>query len=172
MKKLLTLVIVSCTLILSCKPKHRTLSDQVKANFITHVIKIDSTLVLDSFQVIRIDTVNRRMERMIDDTLYMMEFHRVETQLANALKGKRTDSIEFYQGEVNYMQTQFDSLKREIAKADTTKKLGLLVASKIQLTKNGRSGEMIVYYFLDWNMKVWNPEMIDTVISGLSKRLN
>jgi hypothetical protein len=70
------------------------------------------------------------------------------------------------------MQTQFDSLKREIAKADTTKKLGLLVTSKIQLTKNGRSGEMIVYYFLDWNMKVWNPEMIDTVISGLSKRLN
>jgi hypothetical protein len=112
------------------------------------------------------------MERIIDDTLYMMEFRRVQTQLENAMKGTRADSIEFYQGEVNYMQTQFDSLNREVLKADTTKKLGLLAICKIQLSKDGKSVEMIVYYFLDWNMKVWNPEMIDTVISGLSKRLN
>lgn len=148
------------------------MSEQVQANFITHIKKIDSALILDSFRLVEIDTVNRRMERIIDDTLYMMEFHRVQTQLANAMKGTRADSIEFYQGEVNYMQSQFDSLNREVLKADTTKKLGLLAICKIQLSKDGKSGDMTVYYFLDWNMKVWNPEMIDTAISGLSKRLN
>ncbi len=167
----MTFAVISAVLIYSCKSKSHNLSDQVKANFITHVKKIDSTLVLDSFRVIEIDTINRRMERIIDDTLYMLEFHRVQTQLANSMKGTRADSIEFYQGEVNYMQTQFDSLNREVLKADTTKRLGLLAICKIQLTKDGRSGDMIVYYFLDWNMKVWNPEMIDTTISGLSKRL-
>ena len=171
MKKVLIPAIILFALLLSCKSKHNNLSDRVKANFISHLINVDSSLVLDSFNVIAVDTVNRRTERIIDDTLYMMEFNRVRMQLANAMKGKRTDSIEFYQGEVRYMQTQFDSLRREVAKADTTKKLGLLVICKIQLKRNGRSQGMIVYYFLDWNMKVWNPEMIDTAISGLSRRL-
>jgi hypothetical protein len=112
------------------------------------------------------------MERMIDDTLYTLEFRRVQTQLENAKKGTRQDSIAFYQGEVNYMLTQFDSLHREILKADTTKRLGLLATCKVRLTKDGKSGDMIVYYFLDWGMKVWNPEMIDTAISGLAKRMN
>jgi hypothetical protein len=170
-KRFVQLTVVLAILICSCKSKHPNLSDQVKANFISHVYKIDSTLVLDSFDLLSIDTINRRMERIIDDTLYMMEFYRVQQQLTNARKGTRTDSVEFYQGEVNYMQSQFDSLNREILKADTTKKLGLLAICKVHLARDGRSGEMIVYYFLDWNMKVWNSEMIDTAISGLSKRL-
>jgi hypothetical protein len=172
MKKVLTPAIILFALLLSCKSKHKNLSDQVKANFTSHVKKIDSTLVLDSFSVIRVDTINRRMERIIDDTLYTMEFNRILTQLANAKKGKRTDSIEFYQSEVNYMQTQFDSLKREIAAADTTKKLGMVAVCRIRLKRNNATQEMIVYYFLDWNMKVWNPQMIDTAISSLSKKLN
>ncbi len=172
MKKIQTPAVILLTLLLSCKSKHNNLSDRVKANLISHIKKIDSTLVLDSFIVVRVDTINRRMERIIDDTLYMMEFSRVQTQLANAMKTKRTDSIEFYQGEVNYMQTQFDSLKREIAAADTTKKLGMVAVCRIILKRNNASQEMIVYYFLDWNMKVWNPQMIDTVISSLSKKLN
>src|SRR6516225_1083523 len=101
-KSLLRVFVLSC-LILSCKTKHKNLSDQVKINLTSHINKIDSTLVLDSFQVIRIDTINRRMERMIDDTLYTLEFRRVQTQLENAKKGTRQDSIAFYQGEVNYM---------------------------------------------------------------------
>jgi len=172
MKKEQTLTIILFALLLSCKSKHNNLPDRVKANFISHVKNIDSTLVLDSFSVIRVDTINRRMERIIDDTLYMMEFSRVQTQLSNAIKGKRADSIEFYHGEVNYMQTQFDSLKREIAAADTTKKLGMVAVCRVRLKKNNASQEMIVYYFLDWNMKVWNPQMIDTAISNLSKKLN
>jgi hypothetical protein len=144
----------------------------VKTNFISHVNKIDSNLVLDSFAVIRVDTINRRMERIIDNYLYTREFNNVKTQLANAMNRKRADSIEFYQGEVNYMKTQFDSLNNEILKADTAKKLGLLAICKVQLGKNNRSEEIVVYYFLDWNMKVWNPEMIDTSILGLSRRLN
>jgi hypothetical protein len=172
MIRVLTFAAVFLILILSCKSKHQSLSDQVKANFITHVQKMDSTLVLDSFRVIKVDTVNRRTERMIDNYLYRQEFKRVEAQLANAMKGTRSDSIEFYQGEVNYMKTQFDSLNKEIVIADSTKKLGILATCKVRLAKNNRSEEITVYYFLDWKMKVWNPEMIDTAILDLSRRLN
>jgi hypothetical protein len=172
MKKVQTLAVILLGLLLSCKSKHNNLPDRVKANFISHVKKIDSTLVLDSFSVISVDTINRRMERIIDDTLYLMEFSRVQTQLASAKKTNRADSIEFYQGEVSYMQTQFDSLKREIAAADTTKKLGMVAKCRIILKRNHTSREMIVYYFLDWNMKVWNPQMIDSAISSVSKKLN
>lgn len=172
MKSLLIIAAILFVLICSCKTKSHNVSERVKENLISHVNKIDSNLVLGSFTVTSIDTINRRMERVIDDTLYMREFNRVQTQLSDAMKGTRADSIAFYQGEVNYMQTQFDSLNRAILNADTTKKLGLLVTSKIQLTKNNKSEETTVYYFLDWNMKVWNPEMIDTVIMGLSRKLN
>ncbi|HEY4966393.1 MAG TPA: hypothetical protein VII28_08340 [Puia sp.] len=172
MKKIVLPVFIFTVLILSCKSKHKSLADRVKANFLSHVKKIDSTLVLDSFSIIKIDTINRKTERIIDDTLYMMEFNRVRTQLANAKKGSRADSIEFYQGEVNYMQTQFDSLKREIAAADTTKRLGMLAICRVRLSRDTTSREMTVFYFLDWSMKVWNPEMIDTAISGLSKKLH
>jgi hypothetical protein len=172
MNKYQLMVLIFSVLILSCKSKHKDLSDRVKTNFLTHINKIDSTLVLDSFRIIKVDTVNRRTERIIDDTLYLMEYYRVQKQLANAKNGNRKDSIEFYQGEVNYMQTQFDSLKKEIAAADTTKKLGMLAICSVRLKKGDRGEDMIVYYFLDWNMKVWNSEMIDTAISNLSRRMN
>jgi hypothetical protein len=171
LNKVTTFAAVLLTLFLSCTSKNKSLSDRVRENFTSHVKRIDSTLVVDSFSVIRVDTINRRMERLIDKYFYTREFNTVKAQLANAMNGKRSDSIAFYQEEVNYMQTQFDSLNNEILKADTTKKLGLMATCKIQLAKNNRSEEIVVYYFLDWNMKVWNPEMIDTVISGLSRRL-
>jgi hypothetical protein len=172
MKKCLLAALVFSVLMLACKSKRKGFSDRVRENFLSHVKKIDSTLVLDSFRILKVDTINRRMERIFDDTLYMMEFHRVEKQLSNAIQENKKDSMEFYQGEVNYMKTQFDSLQKEIALADTTKKLGMVAVCSVRLTKDTANREMIVYYFLDWNMKVWNPEMIDSAIFNLSKKMN
>jgi hypothetical protein len=171
MKKIIGIAFLT-GLICSCGSKPKSLSSQLETNFLSRLNKVDSTIVLDSFRVIRIDTITRKMERIIDDTLYKRVFYSVQTQLANATKGKKTDSIEFYQGEVNYMITQFDSLNREIMIADTTKKLGLLATCQIQLKGNNGGQKMIIYYFLDWNMKVWNTEMIDSSISILVRRPN
>ena len=172
MLKVLTFAVLSYFILFSCKSKTPNLPEQLKTNYVSHLKKIDSTIVLDSFVLGRVDTINQRMERIIDDTIYTREFTRVQNQLTNAVKEKREDSIDFYQGEVNYMLTQFDSLKKEIVIANTTKKLGLLAVCKVYITKHNKNQVGEVYYFLDWNGTVWNSDMIDSSISFPNKRFN
>jgi hypothetical protein len=160
-------------LFLSCQTKPAPLSDQLKGYLQSHLAKIDSTVVVDSFRILGLDSIDQRMERIIDDSLYMREFYQVQGQFIEAnIKQGRKDSIDFYQGELEYMITQADSLKKVISKADTTKKLGLLAICKADLSKQNRSQQLILYYFLDWGGGVWNPEMIDTALKGVSRRLN
>jgi hypothetical protein len=171
MKKI-SVIGLSYLLLLSCQTKQAPLSDQLRAYLQSHLTKIDSTVVLDSFRIIAMDSIDQRMERIIDDTLYLREFYRVQGQFIDAnIKQQRKDSIEFYQDELKYMMTQVDSLTRVISKADTTKKLGLLAICRAQLSKQDRKQELTLYFFLDWGGQVWNPEMIDTAILGTSKRL-
>jgi hypothetical protein len=160
-------------LVLSCQTKPVSLSDQLKTNLLTHLEKIDSTVVLDSFKIVRIDTIDQRVERIIDDSIYSREFARVQRQYVNALiKGERPDSIEFYKGEVDYMVTQVDSLKKEILKADTIKKLGLAVVCRTQLRKNNGSQEVMLYYFLDFGMRIWDSELVDSSLAAAARRLD
>ena len=159
-------------LFLTCKSKTKSLPEQLKNNLEARLQKADSTVTLDSFIVLRMDTIDRRVERIIDDSLYMREFVRVQSQLRNAIKEAKRDSIAFYQDEVNYMLTQVDSLNKEISIADTTSKLGLVVACKIELGKNNRKQEEILYIFLDRSMTIRNSEMIDSTVSGMTRRLN
>jgi hypothetical protein len=159
-------------LFLSCGSKPVSLSDQLKTNLITHLEKIDSNVVLDSFRILRTDTIDKRLERIIDDSIYMREFARVQGQYINALiKGDRPDSIEYYKGEVDYMVTQMDSLNKEILEADTTKKLGLAVVCKTQVSKHGGGQELMLYYFLDFSGRIWDSELIDSSIATAARRL-
>jgi hypothetical protein len=172
MNRVLTLSIMFYILLFSCESKSPSLSDQLKTIFLSHLNKYDSTVVLDSFRVIRIDSIDQRHQRIIDDTIYLREFARVQGQLINSIIEKKTDSIGFYQDEVNYMGTQLDSMNKEISKADTTSKLGLLVICKIQLSKHNRSQERILRYYLDMNMNIWNASMIDSTITTMVRKLN
>lgn len=172
MKRKITISALAIVVSFSCQSKHVSLSDQLKTNLITHLEKIDSTVVLDSFHIVRIDTIDHRVERIIDDSIFMREFVRVQGQYVNALtKGERPDSIEFYKGEVDYMVTQLDSLNREILKADTTKKLGLAVVCRTQVRKHGASQELMLYYFLDFSGKIWDSELVDSTLATEARRL-
>jgi hypothetical protein len=172
MKKLLTIAVIMSFIFLSCTSKPRSLSDQLETNLLSHLNKIDSAVVLDSFEIIRIDTVNERLGRIIGDTLYKMELHRVEAQLDHASKEKRADSVEFYQGEVNYMVPQIDSLAKSISTGDTTKTFGLLIVCRIQIRKNTEKRSTRLFYFLDEHMTIQNSERIDDIISPLIREMN
>jgi hypothetical protein len=172
MNRVLTLSIMFYILLFSCESKSPSLSDQLKTIFLSHLKKNDSTIILDSFRVIKIDSIDQRHQRIIDDTIYMREFARVQGQLINSIIEKKTDSIGFYQDEVNYMGTQLDSVNKEISKADTISKLGLLVISKIQLSKHNRRQEMMLRYLMDMNMNIWNTPMIDSSIATMVRKLN
>ena len=172
MNRVLTFSILIYVLLFSCKSNTPRLSDQLKANFLSHLNKNDSTIKLDSFRVIRIDSIDKRHQLIIDDTIYMREFARVQGQLINSIIEKNADSTGFYQDEVNYMGTQLDSMNKEISKADTTQKLGLLAICKIQVSKHNRSQEMMLRYLMDLNLNIWNSSMIDSSIAKLIRKLN
>ena len=172
MKKLLAIAIFTYVLISSCTTKTASLPDQLKVNFLLRVNKIDSTVHLDSFRVVRADTIDQRMVRIFDDTIYLREFTYVQAQLANAIKARKIDSIGFYQGEVDYMTPQVDSLTNVISKADTTKKLGIVASCSFQLSKNAVTRQGMVYYFLDKSYKIWDSEFIDTAIARVAVKLN
>lgn len=172
MKKRIVLAICMYTFFSSCQTKTASLPDQLKVNFLLRVNKIDSTVHLDSFRIVRADTVDQRLERIIDDSIYIREFTYVQAQLANALKEKKVDSIGFYKGEVDYMTPQVESLTNVISKADTTRKLGIVAVCSFQLSKKGSSQQGMAYYFMDRSYKVWDSELIDTAIATVARKLN
>ncbi len=172
MKKLMAIATITYLSISSCNTKTASLPDQLKVNFLLRVNKIDSTVHLDTFRIVRADSIDQRLERIIDDSIYMREFTYVQAQLANAIKARKIDSVGFYQGEVDYMTPQVDSLTNVISKADTSRKLGIVATCSFQLSKNGATQQGTAYYFLDKSYKVWDSELIDTAIATVARRLN
>ena len=172
MKRVFILAALAQVLLMGCNSKPASLSIQLEENLLDHLKRNDSTIILDSFRVIRSDKFVERLGRIFDDTIYKRELYRVQAQLTNAIKYQKQDSIEFYQGEVNYMQPQIDSLTKSIAQADTTKKIGLLVSCWFQISKNNMRNSGAIYYFLDQQMIIRNSDMIDSTISLLSKSMH
>ena len=163
MKKTLLIAFLTTATFLYCKHSEN-LSEQLKSNFTTHLKKVDSSLVLDSFRIIGIDTINQRLGTIIDDTVYKRSLYRVQLQLANAVKEQKKDSIRFYQEEINYMLPQIDSLTNSIPKADTKKKFGIVIRCLYQVRKNSEYQKTFILYFLDNKMNVLNSDMIDSII--------
>ncbi len=166
MKNWMNIILSTALLYSSCKhaaPKN--ISDQLRSDFSAHVKSMDSSLVLDSFKVFRIDTMVEKLGRIIDDTIYKIEFHRVQLQLANAIKEQNKDSIAIYQDELDYMAPQIDSVTKAISRGDTTKKMGILAACRFQLRKNDKTYNSNAYYFLDRSMRIINTDMIDSAIA-------
>jgi hypothetical protein len=170
MKKLLATGFFAMLIFLSCTHS-ASLPEQLKTNFSEHVKKIDSALALDSFRVMRIDTLVEKIGRIIDDSIYKRELYRVQLQLANAIKRQRKDSIAIYQDEVNYMLPQIDSVTNSISKGDTTKKFGVLAVCLYQLRKNNTSAKGFAFYFLNTKMSIMNADMIDSTIYSTYRKL-
>ena len=160
------------TICISCKSKPVPLSDQLKANFLTHLQKIDSTLVLDSFRILRIDTANERLFSWGEDTLYKIVLARVRSQMANATINKKTDSMAFYQYELDYMERRSDTLTQAISQSDTIRKYGILAICQVQVSKGELKKTDKVYYFLDLNGTIRNGERIDSSISQISRTMH
>ena len=172
MKKLIIMMALLPVLIFCCKSKPKSLTDQLKSNFLSHLNKMDSSLVLDSFEIIKTDTMNQRLFSVIDDTIYRRILARVQSQMESARKKNLADSMAFYQEELDYMIPASDSLTKVISYSDTTKKYGIIATCKVQVTKKSVSKTEKFYYFLSRNSTVVNSEMIDSAITRLSRSWN
>ena len=133
-------------------------------NFIGRVRKVDSLLRLDSFKIVRVDTITEKIGRAVEDSIYSKELERIETELNNAMISKNKDSIEFLKYEIDYMRKEVDSLTALIKNADTTKKYGVIVTSLYELRKNDKSQKDTAYFFIDIKGNILNSSMIDAFI--------
>ena len=107
---------------------------------------------------------------MFDVFIYQREADKIREQQKNAIAQELTDSAAFYGYESKYIMGEIDSLGKLVAKADTTQSFGIAVHCEYWVSKKDRSMEDSVLYFFDNNMKLLDPDLIDSSISRSSQK--
>lgn len=160
------------SLFVSCENNETgSLTSQLALNFADHMKRIDSSLLLDSFKLIRTDTFFEKQGRMLDVFIYQREQDKIKRQLQNAINLELADSAAFYAYENNFITGEIDSLSKLVPGADTTRAFGIAIHCVYWVRKNIRNRRDSALYFFDNNMKLLDPERIDSDISWSSRHL-
>jgi hypothetical protein len=160
------------TLLLFASCKHSTdTSQRVKENFLSRLQRLDSLVVLDSFNVISNQPLVERLGRIIEDITYKKSLSNVRSQLASAIMAHKKDSLAFYRHEIDYMLPRVDSVTKLISKADTIKKYGILVVCSYQIRKKDASAKGVAFYVFNSKMNLIFSDGIDSSISQSYREL-
>ena len=146
MKRRILIFVLLPLVLVHCKGKP-SFTEQVRQDFTNRVLKIDSSIRVDSFQLIRMDSLTEMIGQIIYDSLYAREEARLESELS-AAKMNRADTS-YVQEEINYMKKELDSIGHLIIKADTVKKYGIVARYSYTISKNDKSKTAGVYYFIN-----------------------
>ena len=157
-KKILIFALLSLALV-HCKSKP-SFTEQIRKDFSNRVLKIDSSIQVDSFQLIRMDSLTEMIGQIVYDSIFSREEVRLETELMAAKQNQAADTT-YKLEEINYMKKEMDSIENLITKADTIKKYGIVAQYSYMVSKNEKSRSGKVYYFISNNGNVLNPEMIN-----------
>ena len=172
MKKCLPVILLAAILVLSCREKSPTLSDQLKKNLISHLKKIDSVAVLDSIHIVYNVPLNEKLLKIIDDSGYSIQIRNVKAQLLAAKEKNDKKGIEIYQDELNYMDKVTDSVSQAILKADTTRELGRMISIAYTISKNQKTRLDSALFFIDSASNLIYPLLIDYSIQNAIEKLN
>jgi hypothetical protein len=156
-RKILIFVLLPLILV-HCKSKP-SFTEQVRQDFSNRVLKIDSSIRVDSFLLIRMDSLTEMIGQIIYDSMYAGEKARLEAEFIAARRNPAADTA-YLQEEINYMKKELDSIENLITQADTVKKYGVIAQYSYTISKNEKSGTGKVYYFISNNGNVLNPDMI------------
>jgi len=170
MRKLL-FAVSALILIISCKHQ-KNLSEQLNVSFANHLEKIDSLATLDSIHILWNTTITEQVGRIIDDSVYVREYMRIQAQLLSAQQKNDKDSIEFLQYEINFMKKEIDSVTNSIAHGDTTRKYGYLIGCAYYITKNKKNKIDSTIVFIDSTSTMRYTEFLDSAIRRTIKMLN
>ena len=107
-----------------CRSKP-SFTEQVRQDFSNRVLKIDSSIRVDSFQLVRMDSLTEKIGQIVYDSIYAREEARLETEFIAAKRNQAADTG-YPQEEINYMKKELDSIENLIIKADTVKKYGVI----------------------------------------------
>ena len=170
MRKLFV-AILSLLVILSCK-NQKTLAEQLKDRLASHLNLIDSSASLDSVHILWNAPINEKLVRIIDDSTYIREFMRVQSQLSSAKQKNDKDSIDFYQYEINFMEKEIDSGTKSIGRADTTRTFGRLIGVAYYVTKNQKTKKDSTIIAIDSVSNMVSTEYLDSAIKKTVRDLN
>jgi hypothetical protein len=145
-------------------------TEQVRKDFTNRVLKIDSSIRVDSFQLIRMDSLTEMIGQIVYDSLYAREEARLEAEFIAAKRNPAADTS-YLKEEINYMKKELDSIQNLIAKADTVKKYGIVARYFYAISKSEKSKAGWVYYFIGNNGNVLNPDMISDSVKVIAGKL-
>jgi hypothetical protein len=167
-RKILIFTLLSLALV-HCKSKP-SFTEQVRLDFSNRVLKMDSSIRVDSFQLIRMDSLTEMIGQIVYDSIFAREEVRLETELIAAKRNQSVDTA-YKLEEINYMKKEMDSIENLITKADTVKKYGVLAQYSYMLSKNEKSRSGKVYYFISNSGNVQNPDMIVDSVKVIAGQL-
>jgi len=169
MKRQTLVLFFMATLYAWCTNKP-SFTEQVRKDFTNRVLKIDSSIRVDSFQLVGMDSLTEMIGQIVYDSLYAREEARLETEFAVAKRNLTADTG-YRQEEINYMKKEMDSIEKLIAKADTVKKYGIVAKYFYTISKNDKSKTGGIYYFINNNGKVLNSDMISDTLKLTAAQL-
>jgi hypothetical protein len=133
-------------------------TEQVRKDFSSRVLKIDSSVRVDSFQLVRSDSLTEYIGQIVYDSIYAREEARLEREL-NAARINKADTT-YKLEEISYMKKELDSIGNLIVHANTVKKYGVLSLYSYTISHSDQSKSGRVYYFISNEGNVLNPDMI------------
>jgi hypothetical protein len=169
MKRETLVIFFVVTLFAWCTNKP-SFTEQVRKDFTNRVLKIDSSIRVDSFQLVRMDSLTEMIGQIVYDSIYAREEARLESEFIAAKRNPTADTS-YLREEINYMKKELDSIENLIAKADTVKKYGIVAQYTYTLSKNEKSKTGWVYYFISNNGNVLNPDMITDSLKVITGQL-
>jgi hypothetical protein len=170
MRQLLT-AIFALLLIVSCAHR-KSLSEQLNDSFSNHLKKLDSSATLDSVHIQWNANVTEKLSRIIDDSVYVREYNRIQAQLSEALPKNDKDSIAFYRYEINYMEKEIDSVTKSIPQGDTTRRYGYLIGCAYYISKNQKTRVDSTLIFIDSTSTMRYTEYMDSAIGRTVRAMN
>jgi len=157
--------LTATALLLFCGCHHpQALPESLTAIFSGHLRRIDSAATLDSLHVRWNIPVTQKMGRVFDDSIYVREYSRVKAQLAGALSLGDKDSIEFYEYEIHYMESEIDSIGHSIGLGDSIHRYGSLVGCSFYISRNNKLRMDSTVVFIDTTSTVRFTDFIDTAL--------
>ena len=169
MKRETPVIFFIVTLFAWCTNKP-SFTEQVRKDFTNRVLKIDSSIRVDSFQLVRMDSLTEMIGQIVYDSIYAQRGSKTGSGIHSAKQNRRLIRVTV-QEEINYMKKELDSIENLITKADTVKKYGVLAQYSYTISKNEKSKTGSVYYFISNNGNVLNQDMITDSVKMIAGRL-
>jgi hypothetical protein len=157
-------VAVVVLLLMGSCAHHKSLEQQLRESFANHLQQLDSSATLDSVHILWNARFTQKFSRIIDDSVYVREYNRIQAQLSGALPKNDKDSLAFYRYEINYMEKEIDSVTKAIGEGDTVHRYGNLIGCAYYISKNQKTKVDSTLIFIDSTSTMRFTEYMDSSI--------